>query len=488
MDRQIRMLAVAFLALFVILFAQSNYIQVFAAKRLSTNPANTRLLLEEFATDRGEILARDQRTVLARSEATTGKFKYLRIYPQGALYGHITGYHSVIQGRSDLESSMNEWLSGRAAELLPQNLVDEILGRDKRGATVVTTIDARLQKVAKQALGTLPGGVVAMDPRTGEILAMVANPSYDPSVLASHNLDAVRQAAAKLNRDPAKPLLSRASQELFPPGSTFKLVTAAAALENGMNPNTTFPNPAELDLPQTTHNLSNFGGEHCLGGAPELTLAQALEVSCNVVFGEVGLRLGAAKLVDQAQKFGFDEHVPFDIPFAEGQIPPADEFKEALPALAFSAIGQQSVAANPLQMALVAGAIANQGVEMRPRLVREIRDPSGRIVKTFEPTPYGQPISARTASELTAMMVAVVESGTATAAQIPGIRVAGKTGTAQNASGNPHAWFVSFAPANNPQIVVAVVVLNGGSLGSEATGGRVAAPVAKAVMEAALRS
>lgn len=488
MDRQIRTLAFAFLALFLLLFLQTNYIQVFAADRLAGNPANIRLLLEEFGVNRGEILARDEQTVLARSKATNGRFKYLRIYPQGALYSQITGFQSVLLGRTDLEASMNDWLTGRASELLPQNLVDEILGRDRRGATVVTTIDAKLQKVAKQALGSLPGGVVALDPRTGDILAMVANPSYDPNRLASHNLDQARQAWKQLNGDPVKPLLSRASQELFPPGSTFKLVTASAALENGMTPNTMFPNPPQLDLPQTTHNLSNFGGEHCLGGAPQLTLAQALQVSCNVVFGEIGLKLGAEKLVAQAERFGFDQHIPFDIPFAEGQIPQASSFKDALPAVAFSAIGQQSVTANPLQMALVAEAIANKGVEMRPRLVSEIRDPSGRVVKTFGPVPFGQPISATTAAEMTAMMEAVVQQGTGTAAQIPGIQVAGKTGTAQTVSGNPHAWFVSFAPANDPRIVVAVVVLNGGSLGSDATGGRVAAPIAKAIMQAALRS
>jgi peptidoglycan glycosyltransferase len=487
MDRQIRALGFAFLALFVVLFLQVNYIQVFAAKRLSTNPANVRLLLDEFQTDRGQILARDERTVLAESKPTTGKFKYLRVYPQGPLYGHITGFHSVLLGRIDLEASMNEWLSGRAAELLPQNLVDEILGRDKRGATVVTTIDPRLQRVAKQALGSLPGAVVAMDPRTGEVLAMYANPTFDPNPLASHNLKAVGDAFKQLNSDPNKPLLSRAYQELFPPGSTFKLVTAAAALENGMSPNTTFPNPPELDLPTTTHNLSNFGGEHCMGGASQLTLAEALQVSCNVVFGEIGLKLGAAKLVEQAMKFGFDGHVPFDAPFAEGQIPPVKDFKGALPAVAFSAIGQQSVVANPLQMALVAAAIANGGVEMQPRLVREIRDPSGRVIKTFEPTEFGRPISANTAAEMTAMMINVVQQGTGTAAQIPGVEVAGKTGTAQTSTGNPHAWFVCFAPANDPQIVVAVVVLNGGSLGSDATGGHVAAPIAKAVLEAALR-
>ncbi len=485
-DRQIRRLGLAFLVLFVLLLAQVNYLQVFAANRLANNPANQRLLLEEYDVDRGNILARDERTVLARSRPTSGQLKYLRTYPGGSLYGQITGYYSVVYGRSALESAYNDYLAGRAAELLPQNLVDEILGRPKRGATVVTTIDPVLQRTAEDALGNLPGAVVAMDPKSGQILAMYANPAYDPTPLASHNPKAVRAAWKRLNDTPSKPLLSRASQELFPPGSTFKLVTTAAALENGMKPSTTFPNPAELDLPQTTNTLQNFGGEHCLGGAPQLTLAQALTVSCNVVFGEIGLKLGADKLVTQAQRFGFDQDVPFDIPFAEGSIPSASQFMDDLPGVAYSAIGQQSVGANPLQMALVASAIANGGVEMRPQLVSEIRDASGRVVKSFGPSEYGRPISARTAGELTGMMVQVVESGTGTAAQIPGVQVAGKTGTAQHPNGNPHAWFVCFGPAQNPQVVVAVIVLDGGSLGSEATGGHVAAPIAKAVLEAAL--
>jgi penicillin-binding protein A len=486
MDRQIRRLAVAFLGLFVLLFAQTNYLQVFASSRLANNPSNQRLLLQEYDVHRGAILARDDRTVLAHSTATSGKFKYLRGYPQGDLYGQITGFYSLVYGRTGLEASQNDFLAGRATELLPQNLVDELLGRDRQGATVVTTIDPKLQKAASAALGSLPGALVALDPKTGEILAMVANPSYDPNQLSSQDPAQIRATWDSLNADPDKPLLSRASQELFPPGSTFKLVTAAAALENGMTPDTKFPNPPALTLPQTTHLLHNFGDEHCLGGIPELTIAQALEVSCNVVFGQIGLQLGADKLVEQAQKFGFDQTIPLEIPWAEGSIPPASAFADALPAVAFSAIGQQDVKANPLQMALVAAAIANGGTEMAPRLVREIRDPSGRVIRTFDPQPWGQPISAQTATELTAMMVNVVQSGTGTAAQIAGVQVAGKTGTAETATGNPHAWFVSFAPAENPQIVVAVVVLNGGSLGSEATGGHVAAPIARAVLQAAL--
>lgn len=486
MDRQIRRLGIAFLALFVLLFAQINFLQVFAAGRLAGNPANSRLILNEYDVQRGAILASDERTVLARSVATSDTLKYRRMYPRGSLYGQLTGYYSLIYGRSGLEFSQNPWLAGTAPELTPQNFVDEILGRPKRGATVVTTLDAKLQRVAARALGDLPGAVVALDPRTGAVLAMVGHPSYDPNPLASHD-DAVSRAAwAKLNRDPAKPLLSQTSQELYPPGSTFKLITASAALENGMRPGTLFPNPPSLDLPQTTHNLENFGGEHCFGGAPQITIAQALQVSCNVVFGEIGLKLGAGRLVTQAERYGFNQRIPFEVPFAEGQIPPVSSFTDNLPLVALSAIGQASVGANPLQMAMVGQAIANHGEETVPRLVKEIRDASGRVIKTFGPELFGHPISPHTAAELTTMMVSVVQAGTGTAAQIPGVTVAGKTGTAEHPGGNPDAWFVSFAPAERPQIVVAVIVLDGGSMGSEATGGAVAAPIARAVIQAAL--
>jgi peptidoglycan glycosyltransferase len=430
--------------------------------------------------------------VLALSRKSPGQLKYQRHYPQGPLYADITGYYSIIFGRSELEEAYNPYLSGDAPELIPQTLIDQVLGRPKRGATVVTTIDPAIQRAAERELGTQPGAVVAIDPHTGDVKAIVASPTYDPNELASQDPKQVRAAWDRLNSNPDKPLLSRAIDELYPPGSTFKLVTAAAALENGFGPDSTWPNPPVLDLPQTTATLENFGGEHCLGGASQITLAQALTISCNVVFGQIGLRLGGAKLAAQAHAFGFapdasDGDVPFDIPFQEGVFPEASYFSDRLPAVALSAIGQDNVAANPMQMALVASAIANGGSEMRPRLVSEIRDPSGQVVESFAPEVFGQPISSQTAIQLTQMMVSVVQSGTGTAAQIPGVEVAGKTGTAQHGEGlAPHAWFVSFAPAQNPKIAVAVIVLDGGSLGSEATGGVVAAPIARAVMEAAL--
>lgn len=488
MERQIRVVATGFLILFGLLGLNINYIQVIASSDLANNPANKRLLIQEYDVQRGQILAADRRTVIATSEETEGALKYLRRYPLGRLYAHLSGYYSFVFGRAELEQSYNDLLSGRAPEVALQTFVDEVLGRDRRGASLVLTIDPALQQTAAESLGDRPGAVAAVNPQTGEVLALVANPSFDPNVLSSHDGKTIRSAWKRLNEDPDKPLLSAATDDFFPPGSTFKIVVAAAALENGVTPDTTFPNPPELDLPQTDRTLQNFGGDHCLGGASEITLAQALEVSCNVVFAEIGLELGAEKLAEQSRAFGYAGDIDFDIPFQEGNFPPADAFAEDLPGVAFSAIGQKDVRTNVLHMALIAGSIGNGGVMMQPKLVQEVRDPTGRIVRRLSPQTFGEPMSPQNADALTRMMQAVVESGTGTAAQISGVAVAGKTGTAQNPGGDPHAWFVSFAPAEQPTIAVAVVVLNGGDLGSEATGGAIAAPIARTVMEEALTS
>jgi len=492
MDRQVRRLAVALGVMFVILFAQLNYLQVFAASSIFNNPANEkRRIIQDFQVRRGEIVARDGHTVLADSVPTSGALKFLRRYPQGSLYAHITGFDSLVFGATRLESTYNDFLGARATELLPSTIEDEILNRPKRGGTVVTTIDPKLQQVAEHALSqavTNGGAVAALDPRTGEVLALVSIPSFDPNPLSTHNPKGIRAAMKQLKpRSPKTPLLSNATDQLFPPGSTFKLVDTAAALEAGLTPSSKFPNPPQLTLPQTTHKLSNFGGEHCAGGASTITLEEALVESCNVTFAEIGLKLGTARLFDQARKFGFAGHVDFDVPFSEGRFPSPSDVPDNSPGLAFSAIGQQDVAANPLQMALVGAAIGNGGLEMQPHLVRQILDPQGVPIRTIGPTEFGRPISGRTAAIETKLMEQVVQRGTGTAAQIPGVPVAGKTGTAETPGGKPHAWFVAFAPAQHPRIAVAVVVLNGGSLGSEATGGRVAAPIARAVIEAALK-
>jgi peptidoglycan glycosyltransferase len=482
------------MVLFVIAFAQVNYLQVFAADRIADDPANAqRQLIAEYKVDRGSILAADGTTVLASSRRSPGDLRFQRRYPHGELYAHETGFYSFVFGRTELEQAFNDFLAGDAPELLQQTLTDLILGRPKQGATIVTTLVPEIQEAAAAAAAAEEGDVAiaAIDPATGDVLALVSEPTYDPNLLASQDPKVVRDAWDVLNQDPDKPLLSRASDELFPPGSTFKLVTASAALENGFGPDSLWPNPNELDLPLTDATIENFGGSTCSGGS-QITLADALRQSCNVVFGAVGLELGAEALAEQAREYGFtpeagEDLVPFDIPWTSGVFPAPETFAEREPAVAISAIGQQDVAANPLQMALVAAAIGNGGVEMQPRLVTEARDPTGQVIAEVAPQEFSQPLSAANAAALTQMMVGVVESGTGTAAQIPGVTVAGKTGTAQHGEGaNPHAWFVSFAPAEAPEVAVAVIVLDGGSLSSEATGGQLAAPIARAVLEAAL--
>lgn len=486
MDRQIRRLALGFLVLFAALAVNLNYLQVIAADDLANNNANKRLLIEEYDVDRGLILASDRNTLLADTELTGGTLKYQRIYPQPEElgYGHLTGYHSFVFGRTELEQSFNDELSARSNELFPQRLIDEFLGRDLKGASIVTTIDPELQELAADALRGSEGAVAAIDPRTGDVLALASSPTYDPNPLASHDPAEVRDAYRDLDpEEPDSPLVSRATDTFFPPGSSFKIVTAAAALEAGLRPNHLLPNPPAYDVPQTTHDLQNFGGSQCPGG-PQLDMATALQISCNVYFAQLAVKLGAETLVNQAQRFGFSQEIDFDIPFVESEIPPVSAFELDIPAVAQSGIGQRDVRTNVLHMALIAGAIGNRGVMMQPRLVSEVRDPEGRILRNTEPSEYGRPLSDLNAGILTEMMVSVVQSGTGTAAQVPGVIVAGKTGTAQTAEGEaPHAWFVSFAPADDPQIAVAVVILNGGDLGREATGGQISAPIAKSLIE-----
>jgi penicillin-binding protein A len=490
MERQIRRLALGFLILFTALAVNINYIQVIAADDLANNNANKRLLLEECSIQRGAILAAD-RTLLARSMPTGGEFQYRREYPvdPDLGFGHITGYYSCIFARTELEQSYNDYLSGRADELFPQRLIDDILGRERKGAAITTTIDPRLQELAMQGIAGAgeEGAVAALNPQTGDVLALASLPTFDPNPLSSNVPREVTSAQRQLDpNQPDSPLVARATDTFFPPGSSFKVITAAAALENGLGPDFPLPNPPAYDVPQTEDDLENFGGAQCSGGS-QITLDVALQQSCNVYFAQLGVELGPRALVEQAQRFGFNGNVGFDIPFVEGQIPQPGAFEDDIPAVAQSAIGQRDVAANVLQMALVAGAIGNDGVLMEPRLVQEVRDTRGRVVRRFGPRAYGEAMSPDNARTLNQMMQAVVSGGTATGAQIPGVTVAGKTGTAQTAEDEPpHAWFIAFAPAEAPEIAVAVVILNGGNLSSEATGGALSAPIAKTIIETAL--
>jgi peptidoglycan glycosyltransferase len=508
MDRQVRRLGIAFVALFAVLFAQVAYVQVVAADKIANEPGNAaRQIRAEYQVERGRILAADRRTVLAESlpnPDTASPYAFIRTYPQGELYGQLTGYYSRIYGRSGLEQAMNPYLSGTAGEFTTQNLTDIILGRPKQGGTVITTLVPRVQRAAKDALGSYQGGVVAIDPRTGDILAMYSNPGYDPQPLTTGTDSQIAAAWKQLTSDPDHPLVAHAFQDLYLPGSTFKTVTASGALDNGWGPLKEWPNPHHLPLPGTDAHIENFGDEYCNGGQPTVPMWIAFRDSCNVPFAEIGVRLGADNLAAQADAYGFcrteptvslactNETIPFILPWEVGHFPVASYFDQNTAALARSAIGLDNDLYNPLHLALIAAAIGNGGTMFEPRLVTEVRAATtGAKVRTFDPQEYSKPLSGSSAAELRAMMVTVVNSGTGTAAQIPGIIVAGKTGTATNGDNvPPNAWFTSFAPAGPqdiPRIAVAVIVLDGGNLGNEATGGRVAAPIAKAVMEAYLQ-
>ena len=482
MRAQTRKVGIALLIAFLALFAQLNYVQIFAAEDIATNRANIRSLIQQYSIARGDILTRDFERI-ATSKKTNRRLKYLRTYPGGDLYGHITGFFSIKYGATRIENSFNDELLGESAALTMQDIEDEFLGSGKQGDDVRLTISSRLQQVARAALGSNRGAVVALEPRTGEVLAMWSNPSFDPGPLAEHDGQTQTRYWNSLNpKSPDTPLLNLATSRGYPPGSTIKVIAAAAALESGRyTARSTFPDPVALDLPQSPRDLMNFTRTTCTGGG-RIDLFYALEISCDTTFGIIGMELHD-DIREMATRFGFNEPLPFDIGTEASAYPEIGEDNQ--PFQAYSAIGQGDVIATPLQMALVAAGVANGGEVPRPRLVKEVLDPSGEKVEEFEPEVMDTAMSPDVAETVTEMMVAVVRSGTGTAAQLPGVEVAGKTGTAQTGTGEaPHAWFISFAPADDPEIAVAVIVENGGAYGSEATGGRVAAPVARAVMEA----
>jgi peptidoglycan glycosyltransferase len=484
LNRQIRRVAVVVLVAFLALLAAPLYWQVLAADRLANDPRNTRVLIKEYSIERGPIVLADRFEVATsvRSRQRGDPLEFVRRYPEGERYGMVTGFYSLVYGRTLAEQEFNSFLLGRAPEQFGQNVTDLLTARETPGGTLVLTLDRATQEAAESALGGRKGAVVALDPGTGAVLAMTTYPRYDPNELSSHNPEAIRRNWDRLVSDEDGPMLNRAAGALYPPGSTFKVVTAAAALENGVTMSQELPSPPVLDVPQTSADIRNFGGASCGDGS--LTLPEALEISCNTTFAGLGIELGSEKLAAEAEKFGFNKPSPYQLPAATSVIPE----KQDVPATAQSAIGQRDVRVSPLQMATVAATIANGGRRMGPFVAQEVVSDKGRVVKRFEGEDFGQAIPERVAGDLRDMMLQVVENGTGTFAQIPGLQVAGKTGTAQHARGKaPHAWFIGFTSSGDRSIAVAVVIEEGGDVGSEATGGREAAPVAKAVMEAYVR-
>lgn len=518
MNRQIVRLGVAILVAYTVLFAQLNNLQLFGAKRLNKSPLNSREAARDFERPRGTIATADG-VVLARSvETPDGPTKRRREYPEGPAYSAVTGYFSRAFGATGVERTYNDELSGKTLEQKYGNLSDLFNPQDRSG-NLTLTVRSNVQQAAIDGLNLNPGSVVAIDPRDGSILAFYSQQTYDPNPLADPSVNAARQAKTALDNDPAKPLLTRAYRENYFPGSTFKVVTSAAGLESGLvTPDSpVYPRSSGYVAPLTNRPLRNFGGETC-GGA----LFDVLRVSCNTAFAQMGAEtIGPDRMIERAKAFGFDTDVPIDLPdparsnfpdnfgkrlstieqfYARqgGQplstTPPGVEpvyVVENTPALAQASIGQNDVRATPLEMAMIAGAIANDGVMMKPHVMREIREQDGSLVTSYDPQPWRVAVSPQTAATLRQAMIGVVQGGTATRMAIDGFVVGGKTGTAQLGTDPPksHAWIIGFAglPDQPPSVAVAVLV-EGQQGASEQTGGRVAAPIAKAVMEAALQA
>jgi len=469
-NRPIRGVAVTSMVMFAALMINLSYLYIGQQNYLNERPENRRVADARFAQDRGPIMVGN--TAIAQSEKVKDRYKFQRSYTSGELYAQITGYYSYLYRTSGLEASYSSQLSGVDDSQFLSRLLESATGSTKRGATLETTIDAKAQKAAWNGLAGRKGAVVAIDYTTGAIKALVSFPSYDPNDLATHDLAASSQAWKRLNADADRPLSNRATREIYPPGSTFKVVTAAAALDAGMSPDTLI-DATSYKLPGSTKVIS----ENC-GGA-KITLTRALEVSCNPAFARLGVKLGEAALRTQAEKFGFGTKFLDEIGSAASKFP--EEIDQAQTAM--SAIGEFEVAASPLQMALVSASIANDGVVMDPYIVDKVLDNDLRVTSQTRPQQQSVAMSAENAASLRQMMVSVVENGTGFRAQIPGVTVGGKTGTAHSDNlRRPYAWFTAWA--DNPKVAVCVFIQDAEIPTTDIAGGRVAAPIAKAVIEA----
>jgi peptidoglycan glycosyltransferase len=482
MNRQLKRVSAVVLLMFLALFGSSTVIQVAAADSLRNDPRNARTLYESYSAERGPILVAGQ--PIASSVPTNDDYKFQRVYSSGPLYAAVTGYFTLNQGNTGIEGALNSVLSGTSSSQFLDQVNALLTGQNPKGAAVELTIDPKVQQAAWDALGDLQGAVIAINPKTGAILAMVSKPSFDPNALAVHDTSSVISTYNTLLNDPTGPLFNRTlAGALDPPGSTFKLVVASAALESGKyTADSSFPNVSRLTLPESNAVVSNATGGTC-GDGDTVTIATALRLSCNIPFAELGQQLGTIAIRNQANKFGFNSSVSVPLESTPSAYPRGLDAPQTM----LSAFGQSSVRASPLQMAMVSMAIANGGVIMQPNLVQSVVAPDLSPLQSFTPTQYGRAISAQTAATMTQLMIANVTNGVASAATIDGVDVAGKTGTAQNGEGEPYSlWFTGFAPANDPQVVVAVVVQNGGGLGQNGTSSGISAPIGRKVLEAVL--
>jgi peptidoglycan glycosyltransferase len=478
MNTQLRRVSTFVLLMFLALFVSTTIVQYFQKDNLQSDGRNARTIYASFQSERGQILVDGE--PIAYSEPIGDRYNYQRVYPQGPLYSTVTGYFSVQPSAGGLEAELNSFLTGDSDAQFLDRLNAMLTGRDPQGASVELTIDPAVQRAAWDALGDYTGAVVAIDPKTGAILALVSKPTYDPNKLAVHDPDAVEATYQDLAADGRDPLIDRGiAGDLNPPGSTFKLVVAAAALESGQyTPDSTFPNPTSLELPGTSTSITNSADSNC-GGGGEATLATALRLSCNIPFAQLAGALGDDTIRAQAEKFGFGDAFELPVPSEPSVYP--DTASEAETWL--TGFGQASVRASPLQMAMVSAAIANGGSLMQPTLVESIVAPDLSVLESFRQQEYSRPLSEQNAATLRQMMVAGVSNGVASNARIEGVEVAGKTGTAENGPGEPYTlWFTGFAPAGDPQVAIAVVLEDR----QTGFGNLLAAPIARTVMEAVL--
>ncbi|MFJ9727422.1 peptidoglycan D,D-transpeptidase FtsI family protein [Streptomyces sp. NPDC101209] len=483
MNKTIRRTSVFVLLLVFALLIRATWVQYYDGKALADDKYNRRNVIQTYAEPLGNIIVAG-RSVTGSARTKSGDLAYKRTYKDGALYAAVTGYASQAYAPTQLEGIYQDLLNGTDNRL--KTVMDTVTGKRAEPGDVVTTIDPAVQKAAYDALGAKKGAAVAIDPKTGKILAVVSTPSYDPTSLTDANT--AGPAWKKLNADPDKPLTNRALRQPLPPGSTFKLVVAAAALEDGLyssvDQHTASPDP--YTLPGTTRELSN---ENPNAPCENASIRTALEYSCNNVFARMAVQLGQDKVRAMAEKFGFNDDAQ-DVPVRAYTSVYPSGMNESSTAL--TGIGQFDVTATPLQMAMVSAAIANGGKLVSPHMVAQITDGGGDVLKNYDDSAGTKEIvSSSTAEQLQSAMQTVVEKGTGTNARISGVTVGGKTGTAQHGENNsqtPYAWFTSYGKAGGKEVAVAVVVEQSNAARSEVSGNGLAAPVAKAVMRAALKN
>lgn len=478
MNKAIRRMWLMVAGIVMVLLLTLTYVQFFAADALQANPWNNRTLYEQFGQDRGSILVDGQE--IAKSVPSSDDFEHQRVYTDSPMYSNLTGYFSLVYGATGLESAMGDELSGASDDQFYDRVVSLFSGDQPKGASVELTLDSKLQKVAYNALEGHNGSIVAVDPKTGEIKAMVSRKSYDANAMSSHNTDEVVAAADQLNADPAQPLVNRAiGGDLYAPGSTFKLIDTVAALESGKyTTDTTIPNPSELPLPDTTVTLPNYRQGGCAARS-QVNLQFALEQSCNTPFAQIAMELGQDEIRKTAENFGYGQELSIPLEVTPSVFP--EEMNQAQ--LALSSIGQYDVRTTPLQVAMTSAAIANDGVMMKPSLVKNVRSSDLSVIDEFKAEQLRRSTDAETAQTVTELMTSVVDNGIASGAAVPGVKVAGKTGTAETGEdGLNDSWFTGFAPADDPQLAVAVVVEDV----DVTTGSTVTSPSARQLFEAVL--